>query len=189
MKLAPTQVQELTRIGELEHFRSDELDFRVDLDPPEIRYRQHEDYCFVIKGTPPDYCPSFCPGDDVLHEQEQNIPWTTELGSPQSRSVLGVFQRWLRNLRRELRVAGELGAEEDRPDWVAGEYPPRYAEAVKEQTQLQDELDECERMGRLLWQTGTPLRSDRSSVDRSGPRQSQPHRGRLPIGSDDPPSA
>lgn len=44
------------------------------------------------------------------------------------------------------------------PDWVVGEMPPGYQTRMAEIQRLSDEMHAMDAIGRVLWQTGEPLR-------------------------------
>lgn len=52
-------------------------------------------------------------------------------------------------------VEPEIGPSQ--PEWVAGEMPPRYVEIAGRLAVLKQEAREFERIGEVLWQTGSPL--------------------------------
>jgi len=52
----------------------------------------------------------------------------------------------------------EQGLDGPAPDWVGAWMPQRHVEIVAEIERLKEEVRQIESLGRLLWQTGPPLR-------------------------------
>ena len=53
--------------------------------------------------------------------------------------------------------ADQISQDDQAPDWISGWMPPHHLEILAEIDKLKEEGSQMESLGRLLWQTGSPL--------------------------------
>ena len=159
MKLMPSQVHDVRQAIRTSGLQ--ESDFLLSSSGEElvVGFEPNPEYQFRIECRPDKYVLFSCPGRSRMADNDVVPEWNDyRVGTVSSHpGVRSRFGQWLSDVKREWSLLSKPGNEGASPQWALDALPPQFQAGTDEIARLREDVDRIESMGRLLWQTGTPL--------------------------------